>query len=86
MVAAPFFGAEAIPGLGLEAGIYVLVDEHGALVGFCIQSAFSLSAQVVPPDFANEGSIAEMFDRVLEKEFSEKEQLEGGSMAHNAMQ
>ena len=54
--------------------------------GLCIQSSFSLSAQAVPPDLANEGSIAEMFDRVLEREFVEKEQPEGGSMAHNTMQ
>lgn len=37
----------------------------------------NLSSQAVPPDLANEGSIAEMFDRVLEKEFAEKEQPEG---------
>jgi len=37
----------------------------------------NLSAAAVPPDLANEGSIADMFDRVLEKEFAEKEQPEG---------
>ena len=40
--------------------------------GLCIRSAFSLSAQAAPPDLANEGSIAEMFDHVLEKEFAKK--------------
>eukprot|EP01018_Ginkgo_biloba_P016915 Gb_25292 [translate_table: standard] len=36
----------------------------------------NLSARAIPPD-AKEGSIADMFDRVLEKEFAEKEQPEG---------